>query len=955
MIDKTIIYNCYEKEDVGMDKEYLLLIDGSSLLSTQYYGNLPREIMFAKTNEEREAFYGKIMQTSMGVYTNAIYGFMRTFLKILKEQKPTHVAVAWDLSRDTFRREIDSDYKGTRGETPSPLKEQFKLCQEILDKMNIVQFMDKRYEADDFCGSVASKMESEIPVRILTKDTDYLQLVSENTKLWLMFTTQDKADDLFKKYEIKKASANIPDKSFELTPELVKSEYGIKPEQVADLKSLVGDKSDNIKGVAGVGEASAVPLINEYGTVENLYDNIRNLDKKQEKEIKDYWKTKLGIKRSPLSYLLKTSDTEVVGEQSAMISKKLAIIKRDIDLGDLSKDGLKLNINIEEGNKEFKKLEFKSLSLNDINSSDNNSENIEEKKECNKKIDNIDTIEAFSQLINSVKDRIYISYTLNDAEVYSKLNLEHLIISEDNISNIIYFKKIYEEDSDKAIEILKNVMENDKVKKVIHDGKNLVTFLNKNDITIKEFDFDTAIAAYLLDSSQSKYNLTDLIDKYIKEEVDGSGDEFEGILGTYIPKLYDILKTDIENEKMDKLYYEVEHPLIFVLSSMESIGFNVNKNMLEELKIKFDGEIAKTQKEIYELADEEFNVSSPKQLGKILFEKLDLPVIKKTKTGYSTNQEVLEKLADKHDIIPKIMYYRQITKINSTYVEGLKNVIDEDGRIHSKFNQTVTTTGRLSSTDPNLQNIPIRHELGREIRKVFIPLAEGDTLLSCDYSQIELRVLAHIAGDENMIDAFKHHSDIHTKTASEVFKVPVDEVTSLMRSRAKAVNFGIVYGISAFSLSQDLKIPKAEAQEYMNIYFERYPKIKEYLENIVKDAEEDGYVLTILNRRRFIPEINASNKIVKALGERLAMNAPIQGSAADIIKIAMINVYKKLKEKKLNSRLILQVHDELILNVKEDELEEVKKIVVDEMENAVKLNVGLDVDLNTGKTWYEAK
>ena len=444
MIDKTIIYNCYEKEDVGMDKEYLLLIDGSSLLSTQYYGNLPREIMFAKTNEEREAFYGKIMQTSMGVYTNAIYGFMRTFLKILKEQKPTHVAVAWDLSRDTFRREIDSDYKGTRGETPSPLKEQFKLCQEILDKMNIVQFMDKRYEADDFCGSVASKMESEIPVRILTKDTDYLQLVSENTKLWLMFTTQDKADDLFKKYEIKKASANIPDKSFELTPELVKSEYGIKPEQVADLKSLVGDKSDNIKGVAGVGEASAVPLINEYGTVENLYDNIRNLDKKQEKEIKDYWKTKLGIKRSPLSYLLKTSDTEVVGEQSAMISKKLAIIKRDIDLGDLSKDGLKLNINIEEGNKEFKKLEFKSLSLNDINSSDNNSENIEEKKECNKKIDNIDTIEAFSQLINNVKDRIYISYTLNDAEVYSKLNLEHLIISEDNISNIIYFKKIYD-------------------------------------------------------------------------------------------------------------------------------------------------------------------------------------------------------------------------------------------------------------------------------------------------------------------------------------------------------------------------------------------------------------------------------------------------------------------------------------------------------------------------------
>ena len=406
---------------------------------------------------------------------------------------------------------------------------------------------------------------------------------------------------------------------------------------------------------------------------------------------------------------------------------------------------------------------------------------------------------------------------------------------------------------------------------------------------------------------------------------------------------------------MDKLYYEVEHPLIYVLSSMESIGFNINEGMLDELKIKFKKEIEETQEAIYKLSEEEFNISSPKQLGKILFEKLDLPVIKKTKTGYSTNQEVLEKLMDKHDIIPKIMYYRQITKINSTYIEGLKNVIDKDGRIHSNFNQTVTTTGRLSSTEPNLQNIPIRHELGREIRKVFIPMEETDILVSCDYSQIELRVLAHIADDENMIDAFEHHSDIHTKTASEVFKVPIDEVTSLMRSRAKAVNFGIVYGIGAFSLAQDLKITKKEAEEYMAIYFERYPKIKKYLENIVKDAQDTGYVLTILNRRRFIPEIKSSNKIVKALGDRLAMNAPIQGSAADIIKLAMVNVYNKLNEKKLKSELILQVHDELILNVKKEEFEEVKNLVEHEMENAIKLKVALDVDVNFGNTWYEAK
>lgn len=406
---------------------------------------------------------------------------------------------------------------------------------------------------------------------------------------------------------------------------------------------------------------------------------------------------------------------------------------------------------------------------------------------------------------------------------------------------------------------------------------------------------------------------------------------------------------------MEELYYKVEHPLIFVLSSMEALGFNINKNMLDDLAIKFKEEITRTEKEIFDLAEEEFNINSPKQLGKILFEKLDLPVIKKTKTGYSTNAEVLEKLQDKHEIIPKITYYRQITKLNSTYVEGLKNVIDSDGHIHSSFNQTVTTTGRLSSTEPNLQNIPIKYEMGREIRKVFIPDEEGDILLSCDYSQIELRVLAHMSNDENMIDAFKHHSDIHTKTASEVFKVPIEDVTSLMRSRAKAVNFGIVYGISDFSLSQDLHITKKEASEYMEIYFERYPKIKGYLDSVMQEAKENGYVLTILNRRRFIPEIKSSNRIVKALGERLAMNAPIQGSAADIIKLAMVNVYNKLKEKELKSTMILQVHDELILNVKENELEEVKQIVKDEMEKVLDMKVPLEVDTNMGKTWYEAK
>ena len=406
---------------------------------------------------------------------------------------------------------------------------------------------------------------------------------------------------------------------------------------------------------------------------------------------------------------------------------------------------------------------------------------------------------------------------------------------------------------------------------------------------------------------------------------------------------------------MEELYYNVEHPLIGVLSSMEVVGFNVNEEILESLAVKFKEEIKNTEKEIYDLCEEEFNISSPKQLGKILFEKLDLPVIKKTKTGYSTNADVLEKLKDKHPVIEKIIYYRQITKLNSTYVEGLKNVIDVDGRIHSSFNQTVTTTGRLSSTEPNLQNIPVKYEMGREIRKVFIPKEKGDILLSCDYSQIELRVLAHMSDDANMIDAFKHHSDIHTKTAAEVFKVPVEEVTSLMRSRAKAVNFGIVYGISDFSLSQDLKITRKEAAEYMAIYFDRYPKIKDFLQGAIDSAKEDGYVLTLLNRRRFIPEIKSSNKIVISLGERLAMNAPIQGSAADIIKLAMVKVYERLKKEGLASEIILQVHDELILNVKPNELEKVKTLVIEEMENVFKLSVPLDVDVNLGKNWYEAK
>lgn len=863
----------------------LLILDSNSLMNRAFYALPP-------------------LTNSDGVNTNAIYGFMNMFFKMKEEIKPDTVIAAFDLKAPTFRHKEYSDYKAGRKKMPPELAEQFPIIKELFKLMGIKVFEIEGFEADDIIGTVSNFAEkNDTEVFVVTGDKDALQLASDNTNV--VITKKGVTE-----------TAVYDRKSFI-------DEFEVTPTQFIDVKGLMGDKSDNIPGVPGVGEKTAFKLIKEYGSIEEVLNNI---DKIPGKKLKENLENNV---------------------EQAIFSKKLATIMREIPI-ELTVDDIHAN-NI-ENNQEIKKMLIK-LEMKSILTKFDNDETDETKIE----IEFINELDNMKELFSKKKDRIYIDYTLINASKYSQLELEYLILGEEEKGSIINFREIKEDSKDKAFEELKKLMEDESVKKVIHDGKNLVTFLNKYGIKIKGFEFDTAIAAYLIDSSKSKYEILELVNYYLGENPKGEDISLKGMLSSYLPELYKELKERINKEGMNELYYNVEHPLIYVLSSMESIGFNVNEKMLDELKVKFTKGIKETQEEIYKLSEEEFNISSPKQLGKILFEKLDLPIIKKTKTGYSTNQEVLEKLVDKHPIISKIMYYRQITKINSTYVEGLKNVIDEDGCIHSSFNQTVTTTGRLSSTEPNLQNIPVRHEMGKEIRKVFIPMSKGDILVSCDYSQIELRVLAHIANDENMIDAFKHHSDIHTKTASEVFKVPVEEVTSLMRSRAKAVNFGIVYGISDFSLAQDLKITKKEAAEYMEIYFDRYPKIKGYLENVVNEASEKGYVLTILNRRRFIPEIKSSNKIVKALGDRLAMNAPIQGSAADIIKLAMVNVYNRLKKEELKSELILQVHDELILNVKKDELEIVKKLVAEEMENAIKLKVALDVDINYGETWYDAK
>ena len=677
----------------------------------------------------------------------------------------------------------------------------------------------------------------------------------------------------------------------------------------------------------GVGEKTAFKLIKTYGSMENVLNHVDEISGKK-------------LKENLIEY-----------REQAIFSKDLATIKIDVPI-EFDLESIKSNENFDKiGLKNFFiNLEMKTL-ITKIEGLEGNTE--EEGEELKVDFEEIKDFCKLKEVYSTIKDSIYLIFNLKNAEKYSTIEIEQILMSINNKNYILNMKELINDSN--CVGILRELFESYNIKKYSYSVKNAITALRKLDIEFNNIKFDTEIAAYLIDSSKGEYPLIDLINKYLGEYPKITELNKDIISINFMEKLTKTLETKIKEADMETLMYDLELPLANVLSHMEIIGFKVNKDMLDELSIKFIQEINETQKEIYSLSEEEFNINSPKQLGKILFEKLDLPVIKKTKTGYSTNAEVLEKLKDKHPIIEKITYYRQLAKIYSTYVEGLKNVIDTDGCIHSNFNQTVTSTGRLSSTEPNLQNIPIKYEMGREIRKVFIPRKDTDVLISADYSQIELRVLAHISNDENMIDGFKHHSDIHTKTASEVFKVDASEVTRLMRSRAKAVNFGIVYGIGDFSLAKDLNITRKEAKEYMDIYFERYPKIKDYIKNIIEEAKTTGSVKTMLNRRRFIPEINSSNKIVKALGERLAMNAPIQGSAADIIKLAMVNVYNKIKEKGLNSRIILQVHDELILNVPKEEIDVIKDLLKTEMENVLDLSIPLEVDINLGDTWYDAK
>ena len=878
----------------------LIIIDGNSIINRAFYA-LPD------------------MSNSEGLKTNAIFGFVRMMFKIIEDYQPTHMSVAFDKKAPTFRHKQYAYYKAGRKKMPDELAQQLQPLKDLLDKFNINRLELEGYEADDLIGTVARLgEENDFKVYIVTGDKDAIQLASHKTTTLIT----------------KKGVGEVEEYNYNSVLE----RYEMTPTQFIDLKGLMGDKSDNIPGVPGVGEKTGIKLLKQYSTIENLIehtDELKGSIKKKIEENKD-----LALMSKELATIITNVPIEVKLE--------------DLAYGDYNKDDV-----VEK----FKEFGFTSLitKLLDIEGGETTI-----KEEIDLKIEHLDNVEDFIKKAEENK-KVIIDVIGKEGNILDKRVL-YVFLSLDG--NEIYYV------NEDELPQIKTLLSNPEIKKHGYDLKEDYILLKPYEIELNSMDFDITIAEYLIDSkSSTSYECSAIAMKYLtrkiksKEDLLGKGakakkfdeiefDELSAYIGDILNTVngvYPKMEENLKETEMDGLFYHVEMPLVEVLGSMEYIGMKVDKDQLNELKEKFTTIINELENEIFELAGEPFNINSPKQLGVVLFEKLGLPVIKKTKTGYSTNAEVLEKLRDKHEIIDKITEYRQIVKLNSTYVEGLLKIINpKTGRIHSSFNQTITTTGRISSTEPNMQNIPVKTEMGRDIRKVFVA-DDNCKLVDADYSQVELRVLAHMSGDENMIDAFKHGEDIHSKTASQIFDVDIKDVTSKQRIEAKAINFGIIYGKTDFGLSQDLNIPVATAKAYIDSYFNKYPKIKEFMDEAVESATETGYAKTILNRRRYIPEIKASNFIVRNQGKRFAMNAPIQGSAADIIKVAMVNVYNKLKENNMKSRLILQVHDELIVEAVDEELEMAEKIVREEMENAQSMDVKLDVDLNTGDSWYETK
>ena len=877
--------------------EKILLIDGHSILNRAFYG-IPD-----LTNSE-------------GRHTGAVYGFLNILFRILDEEKPDYLTVAFDVHEPTFRHKIYSQYKGTRKPMPSELREQVPLIQELLTAMGIKIVSKGGYEADDLLGTLARKSEQKgMDVTILSGDRDLLQLATEKVMIRLPKTSKGKTtiEDFHGKQVLEK--------------------YQVTPPQIIDLKALMGDSADNIPGIPGVGEKTATKLIVQYGSIENAHDHLEEIKPNKAKEsLRDHY-------------------------DLAQLSKTLATINTDSPLEYDYQEARLGNLYTQEAFQLCKRLEFKNL----LSRFENVSAEEETLEENFFTCEDLAGAESIFEKAASC-EHVGIDLLMDDEAVYGlgiALSKEEIyyIPSEGLITGEYLCGKV-----------------RDLSERVILCAMDIKALLKHVRISDASRIFDIGIGVYLLNPLKSSYSYDDVAREYLDGSIFPSREDLlgktafrkaweesrEGLFRYACYVAYtvcasrELIEEKLKETDMWKVYQDIELPLVFTLHSMEQWGICVRGEELKTYGEKLSVRISELEESVYQQAGEKFNINSPKQLGVILFEKMKLPGGRKTKTGYSTAADILEKLAPEHPIVKDILEYRQLAKLKSTYADGLGAVIAEDGRIHSTFNQTITATGRISSTEPNLQNIPVRMELGRLIRKVFVP-EEGYVFLDADYSQIELRVLAHMSGDEMLIQAYREAQDIHRLTASQVFHVPFDEVTDLQRRNAKAVNFGIVYGISSFGLSQDLSITKKEAADYINKYFETYPKIKGFLDGQIEMAKEKGYVVTMFGRRRPVPELKSSNFMQRAFGERVAMNSPIQGTAADIIKIAMNRVYKRLTEEGLKSRLVLQVHDELLIETKVEEIEEVSRILEEEMKGAAALSVELDVDMHQGNNWYEAK
>ena len=880
----------------------LVLIDGHSILNRAFYG-VPE-----LTNSE-------------GLHTNAVYGFLNIMFKILDEEKPDYLTVAFDLSAPTFRHKMYGGYKGTRKPMPHELVEQVPLIKEALTDMNVCVVTKEGYEADDILGTLAKRAEAEgMMVSVVSGDRDLLQLATDNIKIRIPKT--------------KKGTTEIEDYN---TAQVVET-YGVTPVEFIDMKALMGDASDNIPGVPGIGEKTAGAIISKYHSIENAYEHVEELTpNKAKNNLKEYYE------QAQLSKTLATIN----------INTPLEYSFENAGLSDMfTKDAYQL----------FKRLEFKSI----LPRFEKNVESYNDDDELEKSFKIIEDLSDAEKVFTAfgMADSVGIFMVPDKNNGLFAVALSRTGDSGDGRTVYIPVGGFMTAEylSDRTAELVH----------VLHENGKKACFINLKEqldfLPIAESDGaeDTALMAYLLNPLKDTYQYDDIARDFlgmlVKSRVDIMGKAlYEESDKAYIcacynaytaARAYKVLEQRLEDEDMAGLYENIEKPLVYALKEMESNGILVDKEGLIAYGDMLKERIAVVEKEVYELAGTQFNINSPK-LGEVLFGQMGLPGGKKTKTGYSTSADVLEKLAPEHPVVGKVLEYRQLTKLNSTYADGLLQYIGEDGRIHGKFNQTITATGRISSTEPNLQNIPIRMELGSRIRQVFIP-KPGFVFLDSDYSQIELRILAHMSEDENLIAAYNSDEDIHRITASQVFNTPLNEVTKTQRSNAKAVNFGIVYGISSFGLSQDLSISKKEAAKYIEKYFETYPKVHEFLNGLVSSAKEKGYSVTMFKRRRPIPELSSSNFMQRSFGERVAMNAPIQGTAADIIKLAMIGVYHKLKELGLKSKLILQVHDELLIETAKDEVDIVKSILDEQMKNAARLSVALVVDTNEGSNWLEA-